>query len=112
MANSAIFGVKSTFGLSTPSGCVTRRSKRRREVELDEVDGEVSGATQIVRLCPVSFGTETVEISGRGNPGIVTVAAGVIIPGTHTLTSRKVTEFNTKEPEFELRSQTMFATAA
>lgn len=112
MANSSIFGLKSTFGVSVPSGCVARRSRRRREVRFDEVEGEVANqGCQIVRACPISYGEETVEVSGRGNPGSVVVAAAVMVPGQHTVTRRKISEFNEREPEFEITSETLFSTA-
>jgi hypothetical protein len=113
MGNSAIFGLKSTFSLPVPNGCVARRARRRREVRWEEVEGEVQNqGCQIVRACPVSYGEETVEISGRGNPGSVVVASAVMAPGTHTVTRRKISEFNEKEPEFELASETLFSTAS
>jgi hypothetical protein len=89
---------------------VTRKARRVREVEWDEVDGEVvDEGSQIVRSCPMSFGTETVEISGRGNPGLVVIAAAVMTPGTHSVIRKKMSEFPEKEPEFELTSESLFA---
>lgn len=109
MANSAIFGLKSQFGLSSPSGCVARRARRRREVRPVETEGEVNDyGSQIVRLCPESYGVETVEIEGRGNPGVVTVAPNAIGTASLVVTRRKRSEFQEREGDFALTAKKLF----
>ena len=110
MANSAIFGLRSQFGLSSPAGCVARRARRRREVKWVETEGEVTDlASQIVRACPESYGKETVEIEGRGNPGVVTVAPNAIGTASLVVVRRKRSEFQEREGDFALTAMKLFA---
>lgn len=107
MSCTGIFGVQNTFGITAPVGGIVRRARRNRRVEPDEVEGADS---EVARVCPMSFGKETVELSGRGTIGIVSLVASVVTAGTHTVVSRTVTEFQSKEPEFEVRSVSYFST--
>jgi hypothetical protein len=88
---------------------VAREASRTREVNWTETEGELENdGSQIVRACPDSYGTETVEIQGRGNPGIVTVACDSIGTTTAVVVNRKRTEYQEREGDFTLRSKKMF----
>lgn len=101
------FNVLSNFGVATPSGGVVQRSRRTRTVEWDEIDGPDG---EVALACPFPYGREVVEISGRGNVAHVTLAGGTVLPGTHIITSRSRREFNVKQPEFTVRSESLFDT--
>jgi hypothetical protein len=109
MATSALFNVQSTFGITAPSGAVVQRSRRTRTVEMDEIEG---ADAEVAIVCPLPYGREVTEISGRGSVSHATLVANSINVGTAVITSRTRREMNIKRPEFTIRAEKLFSTEA
>ena len=102
---SAIFNVKTFFGITKPTGCVVEESSCEDSVGMDEVLGD-DGEYQ--RVCPKPFGMTTAQIRGRGNMPHATLTAGTIGIGEAYISNRVRREKNDAEPSFEITQKSYY----
>lgn len=105
----ACFNVTDLFGLTAPAGGVVERSRRTRSVDVDEIRGQTGNFEDV---CPLTYGTEVVEIEGRGDLPHADLTPGGITPGTAFISQQNRTEYNTRQPSFRIQSTNWFSTVS
>lgn len=104
-----LYNVPSRTGMNIEPQTVLELSKHQNIIGIKEASGNISYATEIVRLCPADFNIYSgnddmiIPILSLGGKGVISVVANILPNETHNLVTRYLTGDIVKARDLQLK---------